>query len=205
MLVHQAVKRTVLYSSSSSSSSSSSPSTYFSSLLSFSLPSSWSSFSTSTLCSVKPIGALLRMLRTMAGCLVGREDKHWQGTSIVLAPPPPPPYNNQRMGASFDFPTVSLLWQTLQTSNQPLSLLLYVTFSPLSLSPSRQCAGNYEGVSVLQRQTVRELEGRVNGVDRWISYLYRFFRRTRLPPPPHDARSAVRSSEVWHPSSSTNV
>ncbi len=147
------------------------------------------------LCSVKPIGALLSMLRTTAGCLVGREDKHWQGTSIVLSP-----HNNQRIGASFDFPTVwvSLLRQyLLQTPDQPLSILLYITFSPLCLSPSTQCAGNCEGIYVLEGQRVWELEGKVNGVDRWIWYQYRLFCRTRPPPIP---RSAVRS-EVWHPSS----
>lgn len=91
------------------------------------LPPRSSSFSTPILCSVKL--TLLSMLRTIAGCLVGKEDKHWQGTSIVLSS-----HNNQRISASFDFPTVwlSLVWQYLvQTPNQTLSLLLYITFSPL--------------------------------------------------------------------------
>lgn len=72
---------------------------------------------------------LLSMLRTTAGCQVGRKDKHWQGTSIVLSS-----FDNQRIRASFDFPTVwvSPLWQHLvQTSNHMLSLLLYITVSPL--------------------------------------------------------------------------
>lgn len=78
--------------------------------------------------SVKLSRMLLSMLRTTAGCQVGREDKHWQGTSIVLSS-----YNNQRIRASFDFPTVwvSPLWQHLvQTSNHMLFLLLYITVSP---------------------------------------------------------------------------
>lgn len=165
MLVHQAVKHMSFDRGSSCSpppppcclysifAFSSSPSTcYFTLLFHFIFHCS-SSSSTSILCSVKLSRAMLSMLRPTGGCLVRREGKHWQGTSIV-----PSPHNNQHIRASFDFPTVwvPLLQQNfIQTSNQPLSLLLQITFSPLSLSPSRQCAGNFEGFSVLEGRSFR--------------------------------------------------
>lgn len=108
-----------------------------------------------------------------------------------------PPQQSAHRGLIWLSHSPSLFAPAVPPPDQSLSLLLYITFSPLCLSPSRQCAGNCEGISMLEGQRVWELESKVNGVDRWIWYQYRLFWRTRPPPIP---RSAVRS-EVWHPSS----
>ena len=160
----------------------SSPSTCFSSLLFLFLsPCSSSSLSTSILCYVKAMGALLSMLRTTTGCLVRREDKHWQGTSIVLTPP----HNNHHIGASFDFPTVwvSSLWlYLLQTSYQSLFLNFFISLFLPCAYPLPDCV--QVTVREFSCQRVLQLEVKVNRVDRWISYQYRLFWRTRPPPPP---------------------
>lgn len=97
---------------------------------------------------------------------------------------PPPPHNNHCIGASFDFPTVwvSLLrLYLLQTSYKSLFLYFFISLFLPCAYPLPDC------VRVTARefscQRVLQLEGKVNGVDRWISYQYRLFWRTRPPNP----------------------
>lgn len=143
--------------------------------------SSSSSLSTFILCSLKAIGALLSMLRTTVGCLVGREDKHWQGTSFVL-----PPTTISASGPHLTFPQSESLCSNSTSSRLQTSHSLSTSLYHFPHLPSDSVWFNYGGISMLQGQKLLEIEGKCNKVDRLISYQYRLFWRTR-PPPPHSS------------------
>lgn len=102
-------------------------------------------------CPVKLSGTLLSILKTTAGCLAGREDKHWQGTSIVLYS-----HNNQGLIWLSHSLSLSCSGSTLPRCQTSLSPLISHSLPCRYLFPDR---GQRE--FLCQRGTVWELEDKV--------------------------------------------